>query len=347
MNLFTYRSLRSLSRAALAAIALAGAAACSSEPPPPPPAPTPVAKTAQERVAFYQRCWDQFNAKAWDQFQTCYAENAVSEFVDAASPITTGRAAIIKRDQDEALSFPDRRGEVRLVLQHADHIASVAYYTATNTGALPPGPDGKPMPATNKPIGLLIAHTIQLDPLGSQAIREAAYLDESVIGSQLGLSPAPGPKPEKPTGAPAKVVTANSDATESANLTETRALFDAVNKHDLKALADMTPDNYKSYTASTPAGLGKKESMASTKELFSAFADVRITPTEMWAAGEYVVVTGTFEGTNTGDMPSMGLKKTGKKISSKFLEIFRFENGKCVEDWLFYNGNAWASLFAK
>jgi predicted ester cyclase len=56
-----------------------------------------------------------------------------------------------------------------------------------------------------------------------------------------------------------------------------------------------------------------------------------------------VVVTGTFEGTNLGNLPSMGVKKTGKKVSAHFFELFRLENSLCVEDWLFYNGAAFAA----
>ena len=79
-----------------AVVALAFSAACSeSSPPPPPPAPSPVAKTAEQRVEHYKSCWDQFNNKQWDQFQTCYSENAVSEAIDSTPASLTGRAAII------------------------------------------------------------------------------------------------------------------------------------------------------------------------------------------------------------------------------------------------------------
>ena len=63
----------------------------------------------------------------------------------------------------------------------------------------------------------------------------------------------------------------------------------------------------------------------------------------MWAAGDYVVVAGTFEGTNLGDMPSAGMKKTGKKVSAHFFELFKLENGLCKDDWLFYNAAAMAA----
>ncbi len=332
---------RSLFGGPLAAATLVFMGACSQPAPPPPAAP--VVKTAEARTQWYEACWDQFNNKAWDQFQTCYDENAVSEAVDSNPPSSTGRANIVATAKAIAESFPDRRGEVRLILANGDKLASIALYTGTNTGPLPPGPDGKAAPATGKAIGMLMAHTVDLDPTGSVALRDADYSDEGTMMAQLGLSPAPARPVEKPTGAPPTVVIAKQDAAEQANLAATRAMFDAVNAHDLKAIDAMTPDDYRGIEIARPKDVNKKESMAGTKEMFNAFPDVRITPVTMWAAGDYVVIAGTFEGTNTGDMPSMRMKKTGKKVSSRFLEIVKFDQSRPKEDWLFYNGAAWAA----
>ena len=316
--------------------------ACSEPAPPPPPASPPV-KTADERVQLYRACWDQFNNKDWDRFQNCYAEHAVSEAVDSNPPSTTGRAAIIERGKVESAAFPDRRGEPRVVLLNGDRLASLALYTATNTGPLPPGPDGKAMPPTNKSIGMLVAHTIELDPTGARAVREATYVDEGTMMAQLGLSPAPARPAEKPTGAAAKVVIAKDDDRERANIEVVRRSFAALNAHDVKGVVETMAPNYKAMDIGVPKDQDRNAAMTSLKELFTAFPDVKITPVTMWAAGDYVVVTGTFEGTNLGNIPSMGLKKTGKKVSAHFFELFRLENGLCAEDWLFYNGAAFAA----
>jgi len=318
-------------------------AACSEPAPPPPPAPSPVVKTAEERVALYKSCWDHFNNKQWDQFQNCYAENAVTEAIDSNPPSITGRTAIIERAKLEAAGFPDRRGEVKIMLVNGDRVAGIALYSGTNTGPMPPGPDGKAVPATNKPVGMLMAHTIELDPTGSRAVREAAYFDENTMGSQLGLSPAPGRKAEKPTGAPAEVVIAKNDDKERANIESVRKSFAALNAHDVKGLADTLAPNYKAMDIGQPKDLDKAASLKNLKEMLAGFPDVKITPITMWAAGDYVVVTGTFEGTNLGDVPSMGMKKTGKKVSAHFFELFKLENGLCKDDWLFYNAAAMAA----
>jgi len=321
---------------------IALSAACSEPAPPPPPAPKVL--TAAERVARYQECWGYFNDKAWDKFQDCYTDNAVSESVDSMPASVSGRAAIVQNGKDAAMAFPDRRGELKMVLANPGHIVGVALWTGTNTGDMPPGPDGKPVKATNKPIGLLMAHTLEWDSTGTMAARDAGYVDEGTIQSQLGLNPNPSRPVEKATGAPAMVVIAKGDDTEKQNVAAAQTVFDALNKHDLKALEATMADNYKGIAvAEPPPDKDKKAAIAGTKEMFAAFPDVKITPVSSWAAGDYVVVTGTFEGTNTGDMPSMKMKKTGNKVSAHFLEIFQFDKGKVTNDWLFYNGAAFAT----
>jgi len=324
----------------VAAAALVTVAACS-EPAPPPPPPAPPVATPEQRALWYQGCWDHYNNKQWDQFQNCYSENAVSEAVDATPALASGRAAIVERDKAEAVAFPDRKGEVRVILVNGDHMASVALYTATNTGEMP-GPDGKPMKPTGKAIGVLFGHVIDTDATGARAVRDAGYFDQGTLMAQLGLNPAPARAPEKPTGAAAQVVIARNDATEKANLDATRAAIDAFNKHDLKAIETSTPENYKLIEIAQPKDLDKKGSLASLKELFGGFSDATLTPQSMWAAGDYVVVEGTLTGTNTGDLKSMGLKKTGKKVTLRYFDVVRFENGKGVDEWLIYNGAAFA-----
>lgn len=337
-----FRSFSVSLRAWPLAVALVVLSTACGEPAPPPPPPPPPAPTAQQKVDWYKQCWDHFNNKAWDQFQNCYTENAVSESVDSTPPSVSGRAAIIERDKGQAISFPDRRGEVRLILANGDRLASVALYTATNTGELP-GPDGKPMKPTGKAIGLLIGHVIDLQANATQGTREAVYFEEGTMAGQLGLSPAPVRKAEMPTGAAAQVVIAGNDEKERANLAAIRKSFDDMNKKDLKAMEAFLPADYRLVEIGRPADMGKKEAMAGSKEMLAGFPDLVATATTMWAAGDYVVVEGSIAGTNTGDLPSMGLKKTGKKVNARFLTISRLENGQPKEEWLFYNGAAFAA----
>jgi predicted ester cyclase len=327
----------------LAATALVVTIACSgAEPPPPPPPPAPPVLSAEARVQRYQDCWGYFNTKAWDQFQTCYTDAATSEDIDSGRPILRGRPAIIEAAKAQAVPFSDRRGELQLVLSHGPHIVGVALWHGTNDGAMP-GPDGKPMPATNKKVGLPTAHLAEFDATGSSVVRDASYFEEGTMMAQLGLSKAPARAAMAPSGAPVKVVIAKNDATEAANVAAMQAMMAASNAHDIKAMTAGMADGYKMIEIGRPADMDAKAALASTKEMLSAFPDVKFTNLNVWAAGDYVVATGNFEGTNTGDIKSMGVKKTGKAVKSQFLEICRFENGKIKEDWLFYNGAAFAA----
>jgi hypothetical protein len=74
--------------------------------------------------------------------------------------------------------------------------------------------------------------------------------------------------------------------------------------------------------------------------MYKGMSDVKLDGVESWAAGDYVVSTGTFTGKNDG--PMMGMKPTGKQVTLGYLQIDRLEAGKIKESWLFYNSAAMA-----
>src|SRR5262245_18511469 len=81
------------------------------------------------------------------------------------------RCAASEQEKAAATGFAGRRGEPQLILTNGERIAAIALYTGTNAGSFPPGPDGKATPATNKPIGMHIAHTMEFDSTGAMATR--------------------------------------------------------------------------------------------------------------------------------------------------------------------------------
>jgi predicted ester cyclase len=86
----------------------------------------------------------------------------------------------------------------------------------------------------------------------------------------------------------------------------------------------------------------KKAFLTGLPGMFKAFSDLKITNDTSWAAGDYVVSTGTWAGTNDGDIKEMKLKKTGKKVSLPFVEITEFKDGKISKNWIFYDGMQFA-----
>src|SRR5262245_14276464 len=189
-------------------------------PPAPAAAPAPAAlppATPDERVKFFQACWASFNAKDWQKFQGCFAEQATSEQVDMGFPALSGRSAIIEKGaKPYATAFPDGSGELQLTLANGNSIVAIVLFKGTNSGPLQ-GPTGT-LPATNKKVGYLIGHVIETTDDGRSALRERIYYDAATMLGQLGVNPAPHRKvlevgwPEKP------VVLATNSETEKANL---------------------------------------------------------------------------------------------------------------------------------
>lgn len=336
---------RTSSAACLLPIALAGLlGACGSPEPAPAPVKAPAAPkaiSAEERVKWYQDCWNLFNDKKWDEFKGCYAANATSQQVGYGTDVA-GPEAIVGSSVAFAKSAPDVRGEGQLILVNGSHIASAFILKGTNSGPLP-GPGGKETPATNRKFGLLFGHAIDLDSATLKVVKEIGVQDSGTFAGQLGLSKlAARPVMEKGEDAP-RVVVAKDDATEAANVAAEKAQLEAWNKHDAAAVDAYMADDVVFRDLSAPKDTDKKGSSELNQGYWKAFPDARLTTSSIWGAGDYAVVIGVFEGTNDGDFPAMKLKKTGKRVSVPFLEIDRLEGGKFKESWLFMDGGTFAA----
>ncbi|MBA3426338.1 MAG: ester cyclase [Rubrobacter sp.] len=63
----------------------------------------------------------------------------------------------------------------------------------------------------------------------------------------------------------------------------------------------------------------------------AAFPDLQVTPEHMTATEDDVALAYTIAGTHQGDF--LGVAPTGRKITSRGVQIGRFENGKLAERW--------------
>ncbi|HKY54458.1 MAG TPA: ester cyclase [Anaerolineales bacterium] len=64
----------------------------------------------------------------------------------------------------------------------------------------------------------------------------------------------------------------------------------------------------------------------------AAFPDMHVTLEEELAEGDKVITRGYFTGTHKGDF--QGIPPTGKQIKVKYIDVWRVENGKLVENWV-------------
>jgi predicted ester cyclase len=326
------------------ALALTGlVSACTSRQPSSkehPAAPANPA-TPEGRATLYQNCWNAFNEKKWDEFKGCYAGNATSQQAGYGKLSVSGPDAIVAASQNFAKTFPDARSEGQLILINGNRIASIYLLKGTDTGPLF-GPGGETIPPTNRKLGLLLGHAVELDPM-ARVVKEIGVIDGITLENQLGLLKMAA-RPLIVTGAakPA-MVTAKNDETETKNLETIKGQMDAWSKHDGPAVDMYEADDYVFHDVTQPSDQNKAQAAQMNRDYWKAFSNARINTTSAWSAGDYVTVTGTFGGTNDGDFLALKLKKTGKKISVPFVDIFRLQGGKLKEEWLFFDSASFVS----
>jgi len=303
--------------------------------------PKPALLTAEHKLKVYQGGWAASNAKDFAKLQAQWAEDARSETLDMGPP-AVGPSAITEHGARAfATAFPDGTAETQLTLLNNNQVFGVVLLRGTQTGPLQ-SPTGT-VPPTGKKIGLLAAHLLELNDAG-KAVKESMAYDGGTLAGQLGLLPAPHRKALEAGWADKPVVVATGGETEKANLAAFNAGVVGFNKHDAAAALGAAADDIVFAEMTAPADrVGKKEAVKGIEEMFKAFPDVKLEVASAWPAGDYVVATGTWSGTNTGDVPGMKLKKTGKSVSVHFIEVDRFVGGKTKNIWLFSNGAAAAA----
>ena len=111
-----------------------------------------------------------------------------------------------------------------------------------------------------------------------------------------------------------------------------RRVFDEiVNKGNLAVADELLAADYVNHDF--PAPVPGAEGFKLVTTMFrSAFPDIVVTLEDAFAEGDKVVTRGVFAGTHTGDF--MGVPATGRKVSIKYLDIWRLENGKAKENWV-------------
>ncbi|MFC1875102.1 ester cyclase [Chloroflexota bacterium] len=104
--------------------------------------------------------------------------------------------------------------------------------------------------------------------------------------------------------------------------------IEAYNKQDLDLLDDIVAPDYIDHTNQIQGLEGLKQLMNLN---IPAFPDWHETIEDIIAEGDKVWVHLTYTATNTGEF--MGLAPTGKKITTKAVDIYRVVNGKLAEYW--------------
>jgi steroid delta-isomerase-like uncharacterized protein len=111
-----------------------------------------------------------------------------------------------------------------------------------------------------------------------------------------------------------------------------RRIFTEVLNNNKRATAgEILSPGYVNHDMPSP-GPGPEGFLAIVDGFRSAFPDLHMVTEALVAEGETVATRGTFTGTHKGDF--MGIPATGKKVAVPYIDLWRFEDGKAVENWV-------------
>lgn len=110
-----------------------------------------------------------------------------------------------------------------------------------------------------------------------------------------------------------------------------RIVEEGLNKNDTKVIDELFASNLVDHDLPPGTPPGPEGSKGKFAYFMSAFPDIHFTFEGEVAEGDKVAGRGYFTGTHKGEF--QGVPPTGKKINVKFMDVWRFENGKLVEYW--------------
>jgi ketosteroid isomerase-like protein len=288
--------------------------------------------TADELAKKVDTCWGYYNDSKWDDFKNCYTADAVVEVPGSGMPADNGQAAIVDMVKPFKTAIPDDHGEVFFTLVSGHNVITVANTVGKNSGPFKMGP--MEMPASNNKVGGVFAQVLEMTDDG-KAKHEWDFFDMATTLGQM------KPDPKHPVRAPMdkapmakEVVISKDDAGEKANMETVKKAAEAFSKHDAKAFGDALADDAMWSEMVQPKDWNKKDALANMAAFWKAFSDIKVTPGQVWAAGDYVAMVANMDGTNDGDFAAMGIKKTGKKVSLPHLAIFKVKDGKIHNAWI-------------
>lgn len=327
---------RSRLAVALAACALLVAGACGGSTtgaakPKPDTRPRPVPVTSRAVVA-YDAWLAAVATRNLEELAGLYAADATIEPMGSGKEIA-GPDNIVAMYESFWDSFPDLRADVLLVLARGRTIAALTRTRGTQSVAL------MGIPPTGKRTSFVGLQLVTFDDEG-KIIEELLYADNLNFMGQLGVVPGPH-RPYDDSAAPPRIDSLILDSpTEARNVAAVRKEMELFNAHDVDALLAQ------SYTAdavirnqSGPADMvGAGAIKSGLSGLFAAFSDVRVSPDQVWGAGDYVIATYLLEGTHDGAIASMSLEPSGKKIRIPGADIYRMVDGKIAEQWVVLDG---------
>lgn len=124
---------------------------------------------------------------------------------------------------------------------------------------------------------------------------------------------------------------------DTAQLEENKAVVrrfgEITNAADWDALDEVMTEDFRRHSQATagPPVTSRDEFIRLQQSFLASMPDQQVTIEMMFAEGDKVAIYATYSGTQTGPMGDF--PATGRRAESKFLAIFRLEDGKIAELW--------------
>ncbi len=123
---------------------------------------------------------------------------------------------------------------------------------------------------------------------------------------------------------------------EQNKISARRIVEESWNKHNTKLLDELFSNDAILHNPPDPTVIrGPQGAKATLETYLTAFPDVKITIEKELSDGDYVVQHLRAIGTNTGELK--GMPATGKKANTTGVMTTKFDNGKIVEVWSFFD----------
>jgi len=105
---------------------------------------------------------------------------------------------------------------------------------------------------------------------------------------------------------------------------------EVMNKQNFSLLEKIVGPNYVNHLQPDKKGpAGLKEIL---QQFLNGFPDMKIQVEHIAAEGDLIATRGYWTGTNKGSF--MGMPSTGKKVRVDYIDFWKAQNGKLVENWV-------------
>jgi steroid delta-isomerase-like uncharacterized protein len=112
---------------------------------------------------------------------------------------------------------------------------------------------------------------------------------------------------------------------------------DAYNGRNPEIVDELLSDDFVRHNVAYPQrdqAPGTADDIARVEAYLAIFPDVRITFEDLYSAGDTVISSQVWTGTQEGPFPQWGAPATGRRMSRESIVIWRVECGRIAENWI-------------